>query len=143
MLYRDSLTLNCLIALNNSSSSYYYYYYYYFLFIFLFTLFILTGKNFRTNSIQEFVKIETWFLPINLFDTFTEVDMFTYFYLFTRFIIEVSNNEQRKESNRICKTVLTLLTITLCLRDRHFFTRGQLKFKRIFLCSIVTLILKK
>lgn len=29
---------------------------------------ILTGKNFRSNSMNEFVKIEPWLLLIDLFD---------------------------------------------------------------------------
>ena len=33
---------------------------------------ILTGKNFRTNSVQDFVKIESWLLVIDLFDMFTQ-----------------------------------------------------------------------
>ena len=33
---------------------------------------ILTGKNIRSESIHEFVKIEPWLLLIDLFDTFTQ-----------------------------------------------------------------------
>ena len=56
------------------------------------------------------------------------------------FITEISHNDQWKERNLFCKTVLGFFEIGLRLRDWHLFIGGLLKFKQFFLRSTLMVI---
>ena len=61
----------------------------------------------------------------------------------TSFVMEVSNDELWKESNRFYKIVLGLFAIALCLRDRELFICGLLKLKQIFSRLLLILVFEK